>query len=382
MTFLRSELNVVDFVLDNTVADVHVLVTKQQTGGGGKQYQLIFFGQNQFDDLSDTLYFDTDANATAFEERADLSNHIKIGLMPYLSRTTAINNVVINYKKYENEQGDVEVIPTRDPWNYWVFRISANGYFSADQIYKTFNYNSNVNASRVTDKLKVSFSGSMAKNKKSYTLSDSTGDEKVVVVNNNFNFHHRLVKSWGHHWAYGYETSVLQNNFSNNKLRVRFSPAIEYDVFPYKEVNTKFLTIRYGLDAQRVRYFDTTIYDKMQEVLFGQGLSVYLSLKQKWGNTSIGLHGHEYLHDLKLYNVGIYANVDVRVTGGLSFYINTSGSIVRDQLSLVKGDVSEQDVLIQRRQLASGYNFWTSFGISYRFGSKLNNFVNPRFEQD
>lgn len=379
--FLRSEINVVDFVRDNTVSDVHLLITRVQTGGRGRQYQLIFFGQHRFKNLTDTLYFDTEANATDFEERAALANHIKIGLIPYLSQTTAINNMVITYKKDENGQGDVAENPTTDPWNYWVFLISADGSYSADQIYKTFNYSASVNASRVTEKLKASFNARISNNKKSYTLDGSPDGEKVVVTNKDYKFYHQLIKSMGAHWSYGYETSLSQNSFSNYRLRLRFNPAIEYDVFPYKEVNTKFLTLRYGFDAVRVNYFDTTLYNKIREVLLGQGLNVYLSFKQKWGNTSIGLHAHNYLHNMRLYNVGMNANVEVRITGNLSFYINTSGAIVRDQLSLVKGTASEQDILIQRRQLASSYNFWTRFGINYRFGSKLNNFVNPRFEQ-
>jgi hypothetical protein len=49
-------------------------------------------------------------------------------------------------------------------------------------------------------------------------------------------------------------------------------------------------------------------------------------------------------------------------------------------MSLVKGDATEQEVLTRKRQLASTYNYYTSFGLNYRFGSILNNFVNPRFE--
>ncbi|MEK7225289.1 MAG: hypothetical protein AAB221_06370, partial [Bacteroidota bacterium] len=69
MTFIRSEINLVDFLLDRQAADVHVLITDQNTGGGGDEYQLIFFGQNQFRLFKDTLRFINDPNATDFEER-------------------------------------------------------------------------------------------------------------------------------------------------------------------------------------------------------------------------------------------------------------------------------------------------------------------------
>jgi hypothetical protein len=74
-------------------------------------------------------------------------------------------------------------------------------------------------------------------------------------------------------------------------------------------------------------------------------------------------------------------NVDVRITGGLSFYVYSRAALVRDQVYLVKGKASEQDVLTKRRQIASAYNFYSGIGFNFRFGSILNNFVNPRFDQ-
>jgi hypothetical protein len=81
-TFFRSEITVVDFLLDNKAADVHILITEQNTGGGGDQYQLIFFGQNSFKNMSDTIRFNSDANATDFEERDLLIKYLKLGLGP------------------------------------------------------------------------------------------------------------------------------------------------------------------------------------------------------------------------------------------------------------------------------------------------------------
>ena len=79
-------------------------------------------------------------------------------------------------------------------------------------------------------------------------------------------------------------------------------------------------------------------------------------------------------------SLGMNAFINVRISGGLSFNIGAFGGLTRDQVFLPKGGATEQEVLTRRRQLASGYNYYTSFGINYRFGSKLNNFVNPRFD--
>jgi len=182
------------------------------------------------------------------------------------------------------------------------------------------------------------------------------------------------------HWSYGYQVSVSNSTFSNFKNKIYFSPAIEYNFYPYSEVNNRFFVLRYGLDLTKNHYYDTTIYNKMEETLYGHKVSAALILNQKWGSFYSGVYYRNYFSDWRLNNMGIDVNVNVRVTGGLSFYIHTNGSIVHDQVYLVKGNVSEQDLLIRTRQLGSSYNYNLYFGINFRFGSKLNNFVNPRFQ--
>ena len=46
MDFIRTEINIVDFLADRLASDVHVLITSQNTGSGNNQYQMIFYGQN------------------------------------------------------------------------------------------------------------------------------------------------------------------------------------------------------------------------------------------------------------------------------------------------------------------------------------------------
>ena len=382
MTFIRSEINLVDFLLDRIAADVHVLITEQETGSGGSKYQLIFFGQNRFKNFQDTLHFNTDPNATDFEERDMLIKYIKLGLAPCVAKTDAAKDAVINMKRVETESNkkDSASQPTLDSWNYWVFRVGANGNFNADANYKDRRLGANFSANRTTEELKVSFGFYASTNKSVFEYEDAGVRQKIINNNHNIDFSHSLIKSINGHWSYGYETKYSQNTFSNNKGRVYVRAAVEYDIFPYKEVNNRFFTISYGLTARNNHYYDTTIYNKVRETLFGQRADANLSLNQKWGTTSFGINYQNYFHDWKLFNLGIFTSTDIRITGGLSFRIYFSGELTRDQVYLPKGGASEQEILTRRRQIASGYNYYTSFGLNYRFGSKLNNFVNPRFE--
>lgn len=383
INYLKREITLVDFTPDNVAADVHVLITSRRNGSDGNQYQLIFYGQHGFKNLQDTLTFNSDPNNTVFLEREQVSKYIQFGLAPYIARTNFAKYATINFKQTAESKDSAPIIPTKDKWNYWVFKISANGNLSGEKVYKGGQYRGNLSANRITDKLKVSFNLNGNKNKTTYTIEDPNGVAPTTIITNsnqNFNFNHQLVKSINEHWSYGYDFTLANSTFSNYQLQTIFNPAIEYNVFPYKESNNKLLTIRYGLDVRHNKYIDSTIYFKKKETLIGHGVNIVLSFTQKWGSSSVGINYHNYLNNWKYYNLGLNGAVNVRITGGLSFNAGVFAGLVRDQISLSGKDASQQDILIRRRLLASGYNYFTFFGVSYRFGSKLNNFVNPRFE--
>ena len=46
--YLRSEVTFVDYVRDRTEADIHVLITRAETGAGGSEYTLQFIGARGF----------------------------------------------------------------------------------------------------------------------------------------------------------------------------------------------------------------------------------------------------------------------------------------------------------------------------------------------
>ncbi len=378
--FIKTEINIVDFLLDNQAADLHVLITEQETGGGGSQFQLIFFGQNRFRQMTDTLRFNTDPVATEFEERDLLIKYLKLGLTPYIVKAGNAKDITIEMKTKTDEKKKDSSTTTKDPWNYWVFRAGANGYMNADEVYKSSRVAANFAANRVTEELKVGFEAYGGKNRDSYYLEDSTGKQKIVNKNEDYNFQHYLIKSITDHWSYGYQVELSRSSFSNNKGRLLFRTGFEYNIYPYKEVNTKFFTLSYTVDVRRNSYFDTTLYDKLRETLYGQSVEANLSFRQKWGTIEFGIDYHNYFHDWKYLNLGANGQVDIRITGGLSFNFYAYAELSRDQIYLPKEEADVTEVLTRRRQIASGYNFYTSFGLNYRFGSKLNNFVNPRFD--
>ena len=378
LSFIRSEINIVDFLLDRTAVDVHVLITARPTGSGGRQGQLIFYGQNRFAGSMDSLRFYTQPAATDYEIRNQLVKYLQLGLAMYIAKTSSVENVKVFTK---SEAGPVEEVQTQtDPWKFWVIRIGGNGNFRIDQVYKQHRLNGNVSLNKTTGNLKARFNFNAGQDVSEYTYVDSTSVTVTRIQNEDYNAYHLLVKSINERWSYGYETSFSKNTFANIKSRIYFSPSLEFSFFPYQLVNNKFLTLRSGPEIRSNKYYDTTLYNKTEEILWGQKTELSLSLNQKWGSVNSGIIYRNYFHALHFYNVSVNAGVDIRITGGLTLNIDLYGAVVHDQINLKKGGATKDEVLTRQRQLASSYNFSSWFGINYRFGSKFNNFVNPRFD--
>jgi hypothetical protein len=108
-------------------------------------------------------------------------------------------------------------------------------------------------------------------------------------------------------------------------------------------------------------------------------LSVALELKEIWGSVAVTVEGSQYVHDLDKHRIQLSVETSLSLVEELSFDVSGNVSLVHDQLSLAKSNASRDEVLLQRRQLATQYQYYTSVGLSYTFGSIYNNIVNPRF---
>ena len=376
-TYMRTEINLVDFYLDRLAADVHVLITQRQAGSGGQQYQIIFYGMKRYVNSKDTLTVQAGPNATDFEKRDLIVHYLKLGLAPFIAKTSHASGATISMKSDSTKT----TIPTKDKWNYWVHNIGVDGWVDYNANYLSGRYGGYYNVNRTTDKLRVYLQVNSNTNFNRYTLYDSTGADsvKVLVKNSRFSFNHLLVKTINDHWSYGYEAKLSGNSFFNYKNRIGLRPAIEYNFFKYSEINTRFLVLNYGIEVRQNNYIAPTIFGKKNEIVYLHSLRANTSVNQKWGTLSAGIVYRNYLHDFKLNNIGLNTFTEVRITGGLSFYIFLSGNLVHDQIYLSAEDASNTEVFTQQRQLPSSFRFYSEYGINYRFGTKLNNFVNPRF---
>ena len=187
------------------------------------------------------------------------------------------------------------------------------------------------------------------------------------------------MKSLDAHWSAGGRASVSRSTYSNYKLQARAMPAVEYNVFPFSESTRRQIRIYYGAGVEHSVYADTTIFEKTREVQAIHNGGVATEFAQPWGSVDIYTEATHYLTLPDKYNLQIGGGVELRVIRGLSVRVDGQYSFVRDQINLPAEDPSDSEILTRQQELATGFNYYASVGLSYSFGSIYNQVVNARF---
>ncbi|WP_156825627.1 hypothetical protein [Lewinella cohaerens] len=373
--YIKQEIQFVNYMQNRQEADVYILATRQSTGAGGREVQLAFIGNNEFSGIQDTIKYFTDPNATDAIEREQLVNTLKKGLLQFLVQTSMIDQITYAIEPEEIEEGMEATEENDDPWNNWVFNIGGNGWMNGESTYSNVDLTGRFSASKVTNEHKFNFSTRYNYETSTFKLTD--GDETYVIKS--YNARLEYVKSLGPNWSVGFKTRTGSSTFGNMDISTTFKPAIEYNVFPYEEASTRRFSFNYSIGPEYYNYTDTTIYDLLSETRMRHGLDIEFNQTQKWGNVSLDIGIQQYLHDFELFNAYINPNIEWQIFKGLSIDFGGYASFVRDRINIAKSDISDEDILLQIKQLDTDFTYFTYFGLNYRFGSKYNNFVNPRF---
>lgn len=370
--FVRQELSFVSFVRDPKLADVHIFSSESQTGSGGRKYFLKFIGINDFEGQNIDYEYFTEPEETDHATRNGLLKIIKAGIIQYYSKTNLFHQINIDLEDKENRVV-VEIID--DPWKSWVFRIEAGTDFEIEERQKEFSLDTEIRAEKVTQSWKTRIEA----NYETYKELFIDNDEEIVNNQNEIDMSADYIKSLTQHWSAGVFTDYESSTFVNIKNSYHFNTGVEYNIFPWDISNRKVFTFRYLIGANQYDYNDITIYDKLNEILFSQSLELNLNLTQPWGDVRVGLEGRNYFNDFIKYRVVLESRLSVRLTKQLSVYFRLDSRAIHDQLYLPKGNASLEDVLLQRRKLATTYEVDGNLGLSFTFGSIYNNVVNERF---
>jgi hypothetical protein len=366
---IRREIQYINYVRDIKDAGVYIISTSQSTGSGGREYTYFLVGQNEFAGMRDTLTFTTAPDETMEGRREKQIATLKMGLMRYVARTPLSKFIDIKFTEPLSETVSI------DRWNNWVFEPSIRAFLMGEKTFSRRYINGSISADKITEAWKL-------RSRMSYSYSMERFEIGDDVITSNYNYKYariQLVKSLTDHWSYGGSVKVLSSTYNNRDVEFSVMPGIEYNLFPYSESTRRQLRINYSPGYTYVDYTDTTIYDKLKEHLWLHELSVAYRVIQKWGSIDIDLGYSNYFHDWSKNNLNFGGEIGLRIAKGLSLNLYGSYSIIHDQLGLVKGGVSAEEILLQIKELETSYSYYLSFGFSYTFGSIYNNVVNPRF---
>lgn len=367
--YIRTEIAYVNYVRDRKESDIHILVTTQRTGSGGREYTIAFIGKNEYKDIQDTLKFVSQKTDTDDDIRKGIVRVLKMGLIPYIAKTPLADYISISFKER------IEPTAVEDKWNFWVFSVSLNSFLSAEKSRDYISLRGNFSANRVTPDLKVRMGISARYEEDNFEIEEET----ITSTSESQSFRGLFVKSISEHWSVGAWLSASSSTYSNMKFALSPTPAIEYNFFPYSECTRRQLRFLYRVGPIFNHYKEQTIYLKTSEKLLNQSLSVTLELKEPWGTISTTLEGSHYFHDFSKNRAEIWSRLSLRLFKGLSLNLRGGFSAIHDQLSLPKGEANIEEILLERKELETDYNYYFSLGLSYTFGSVFSNVVNPRF---
>jgi hypothetical protein len=380
--FFRTELTWVDWVRDRQDADIHVMVTSQPTGGGGRLFDISFDGRRSFQGESFTLTHTSQADDTTDDRRRGILKTLSFGLVRFAAGTSMAERLEIRLTTSPAGSPGAPVAeapagtPVNDPWNLWVFSTSARASMNGESSSGQHNFNGSFSATRTTSDWRVRLSASGSYGESRFELSDRT----IRSITRSYNGTGLLVRAVGARTSGGVRASVRSSTFQNQDLAVEIGPAFEVSFFPYDESTRRALTFEYWTGLNHFAYSEETIFEKERESRVQHRGTASLNLRQPWGTVNTSVSGSQYLHDTSLNQISLFTGLNVRLFRGLSLNVNGSYSRVRDQLNLPRGEATDDEILLRRRQLATNYRYFTSFGITYTFGSIYSNIVNPRMQ--
>jgi len=373
--YFRQEVPFVNYVRDRRDAQLHVLVTQQQTGAGGLEYVFHFIGLGPLAAEEDTLRYVSLPDETGDETRAGMVRTFKLGLVPYVSSTPLGRRLDVRYQGPREGPTQEEAA---DPWNLWVFEARVSGEVSGESRSSDRSFDGSFGANRTTEDSKVDLSVRGDYSEEKFELSSG---EEITSTSENHELEGSVVWALGPHWSWGMEGSATVSTRLNHDLATRFGPALEYNIYPYSEFTRRQITVYYTLEYATFDYEEITLFGKTSETRVEQTLEVSAGFEQPWGEIDASLEWSNYMDDFAQHRLDFFSRLEIRLFRGLSLDVEGSAARVKNQIYVPREDIPDEDVLLERRQLGTDFEYSFDIGFSYTFGSVFNNAVNPRMSR-
>lgn len=375
--YYRTEIDWVNWVRDRQDADLHVIVTSQNTGAGGREYQLDILGVGAHEGYEDQVRYSSLPTDTERESLDGITGTLGIAFARFANEAGIRGLVeVMGRRSAPAEAGVVAAEEVEDPWNLWVFRVNGSANFDGEDTRENTRINSWVSANRVSPTWKINL---FANVNYSHRRIEITDEPDFTDERTDYSFTQTVAYTLAEHWSVGFRSEVRRMVSANQDFRAEFTPAIEYSFFPYEDATRRAFTVYYQVGAAYRDYIEETIFGELSETRWEQSLEVEFSQRQPWGEAGLTVRGSHFLHDLELYNVNLQGDIDFRIVRGFS--VNARGNVgwVNDQIYLSGEDATSAEELLDLVRRGQSFTYGMQVGFSLQFGSIYNNVVNNRF---
>jgi len=377
--YFRTDIDFVNWVRDRTLAQVHLIVTSQQTGGGGQVFILDFIGREELEDDDDQLQVTTPSTATEAEQLEVITGAMAAGLARYSAAIgQPVAYVITGADRPEVETGEiVSADEVDDPWNFWVFEVGADLDVEGEESERERRYSADFEASRTTEtwKFELDARGSTSRDERDFEDRETVVDERT-----NWNTDFLLAYTLADHWSLGTIAGAGASTRRNQDFGADAAVALEYSFFPYVEAPRRSLTARYDLRVQYFDWEDETIFMETSETRPQHELNLQLFQRQPWGELRASLEGSQFLHDLGLWSASLSGGLEFRIFRGLNLDVNGDISLIEDQLFISAEGLTDEEILLGRFERPTDFTYEFRMGLSFEFGSIFNNVVNNRFD--
>lgn len=378
--YFRTEITFVNWVRDRTLAQVHLIVTSTETGGGGDVYDLDFIGLQSLDAVNDELSVTTLGTDTEDEVLATLTRALAAGLARYSVLIGQPAGFDVSAADTDDDLTDqlVDASQVTDPWDFWVFEVSTEMSMSGEETERERQYQGGLEARRTTQtwKIEVEADGNFSRDERELDGGAVSVDERT-----NWSVDALVAYALTDDVSLGFLAGASASTRLNQEFGADASVALEYSFLPYAEAPRRSLTASYDLRLQHYDWEERTIFGETQELRVQHAVQVRLFQRQPWGEATVSVSGSQFLHDLDLWNVALFGNLEFRVFRGLQLELRGGLDFIEDQIFISAEGLTPEEILLGRFERPTDFSYFLEVGIGFEFGSIYNNVVNNRFDR-
>ena len=153
-----------------------------------------FTGFKDFQGQDNKLTYTPAPGEKPEDVRKGVAGLIKIGLLSYAAKTPSAKDLSVRFLD------QAKPTSVNDPWNFWVFSLSANAFLMGETQYRSGSYYGSFSANRTTPRFKIRTSVYGNLSTYWFDLGDGTA---YKAATHGYGGSALAVKSLGEHWSAG-----------------------------------------------------------------------------------------------------------------------------------------------------------------------------------